>query len=649
MGKMRFQLALGLLAIVVLFCPPVAIADPLPVEVYGKLPAIEAPRLSPAGDAMAFLSSVDGRRCLIVHHFATDSRNQALCPGSYEVRSFAWKNANRLVLDVYALGRPSDSQLRTVSRLIAVDANGGHIVNLGPLRAERAVDFEQDQIIDMLPDDPAHVLIALYESSTESPDVMRVDVNSGQIRTVVSGQNGITVWKADFMGQVRLGVAVKYGIVRTYYRDGPDMPFRLIHETPASQASSFSVQALGEPGLLYVASTGQTGRRAIYGYDVATGRFLDVYATHPDVDIGTLVVNHGRPVGYNYTVDETEWVFTDPFFRSEATQIAAALPEYRTWVADETSDGRRTLILAKGGNRPGAYYLLSREGGKGTLEKIGEIRPDIPEASLAPVHPVTYQARDGLVIHGYVTLPPGVAEGPMPFVIFPHGGPSARDALDFDYLAQMMASRGYGVFQPNYRGSRGYGGAFEQAGFQQWGLAMQDDLTDGAKWLIDQKLADPGRICIVGWSYGGYAALMGAVKTPDLFRCAASMAGVTDLGRRLDRMGASRFADLNLPRFDKDPDAILANSPVHNADRIHIPILLAHGRRDFTVSVEESEEMEAALRKAGKPVKALYFDEDDHYLYREEDRIRFVKALESFLAENLGSGASGSDTSSPVN
>src|SRR5271168_2414870 len=334
-------------------------------------------------------------------------------------------------------------------------------------------------------------------------------------------------------------------------------------------------------------------------------------------------------------------VYTDASFRLDAEQVAAALPQYRTTVVDSAADGHRLLVLTTGGNRPGSYFVLTRSRNTASLAPLGAIRPDIPDSALAPVTPITYRARDGLTIHGYITLPPGRTMGdkrPIPFVVLPHGGPSTRDILGFDYLAQMIASRGYGVLQPNYRGSRGYGGDFEKAGFAQWGLKMQDDVTDGATWLIDQKLADPKRICIVGWSYGGYVALMGAIKTPDLYRCAASMAGVTDLRRRLDRANQSRFADLNLPRFDSDPAIIAANSPVLHADQIRIPVFLAHGRRDFTVSVEDSEAMEEALRNAGKPVETLYFDDDDHYLFREGDRIAFLKALEGFLAENLGPG-----------
>jgi dipeptidyl aminopeptidase/acylaminoacyl peptidase len=631
----------------------------VPVEAYGKLPSIESPSLSPDGDAIAFLSSIKGRRCLVIHGLDAKGTTHGVCPGSYEVRSFAWKNPDRLIVEVYTQSEPFGSELRTRSQLIAIDTDGRRVVPLVEPRAERAVDFGQDRVIDMLPDDPNHVLVAAYRSDSDSPDVVKVAIDNGHRRTVVTGQNRITNWKTDSSGQVRLGTAIEDGMVKVFYRDDADAPFRLIRQVQAADAPKFSVLALGrEPGILYVSSTEPTGRRAIYRYDVATDRLLDAYASNPDVDIDSLVLDRGQPLGYGYTAEESTMVYTDPGFRMDAQQVAAALPQFRASVVDSVAGGRRLLVLAAGGNRPGSYFVLTRTDGKAEMAPVGAIRPDIPDAALAPVTPITYQARDGLTIHGYVTLPLGVsltANGQLsggraiPFVVLPHGGPSTRDVLGFDYLAQMIANRGYGVFQPNYRGSRGYGGAFERAGFQQWGLKMQDDVTDGTAWLIDRKLADPKRICVVGWSYGGYVALMGAIKTPDLYRCAASMAGVTDLRRRLDRANQSRFADLNLPRFDSDPAIIDANSPVLHADKIHIPILLVHGRRDFTVSVEDSKAMEDALEKAGKRVQTLYFDDDDHYLYREGDRIAFLKALDGFLAENLGPGFSATKGTTATN
>ena len=561
-------------------------------------------------------------------------------PGIYEVRWFAWKTDRRLILEVYAQSHPFGSEPGAESHLIALDIDGSHQRNLVQARPERAADWGQDQVIDLLPDDPDHVLIAVDSGAGDSSEIVKVNVNTGSGRTIVDGQNGITNWKTDPAGQVRLGTAVRDRIVRTYYRDDADSNFRLIHEADASQTLAFSVLAISDvPGVLYVAATGETGRRSIYSYDVRQGKFLNLYAGRPDVDIDSLLIDHGRALGYGYTIDEPELVYTDAGLRIDADRVAKALPQFHTTIVDGTADGHRLLILANGGNRPGSYYLLTRTREKATLSPLGDIRPDIPDDTLALVKPkITYRAADGLDIHGYVTLPKGVPNGPIPFVVMPHGGPSARDVLGFDYIAQMIASRGYGVFQPNFRGSKGYGAAFERAGFQEWGLAMQDDVTAGTRWLIDQKLADPNRICIVGWSYGGYSALIAAVKTPDLFRCAASMAGVSDLRRRLDRASHSRFADLNVPRMDSDPAMIAANSPVLHADRIKIPILLAHGRRDFTVPVEDSLAMEAALKQAGKPVETIYFGDDDHYLFREEDRIAFLESLSRFLRDNLGPG-----------
>ncbi len=630
-------------------------AGPVPVEAYGKLPSIESPRLSPDGETMAFLSSIKGRRCLVIHRLGTqgDDTGRAVCPGSYEVRSFAWKNPDRLIVEVYTQGQSRGDELRTQSKLVALDLNGRNAVPLVEPTAERAVDFGQDRVIDMLPEDPAHILVAAYRPDGDSPDVVKVAIETGRRRTIVSGENRIASWKTDAKGEVRLGTAVDDGMIKVYYRDDADQPFRLIRQLPAADASKFAVLAIGrDPGTLWVASTEKTGRRAVYRYDVATDRLMEAYASVPDADIDSLVVDRGLPLGYGYTIDEPTMVYTDPSFRQDAEQVAAALPQYHTSVVDSAIDGRRLLVLAAGGNRPGAYFILTRTKNNAALEPLGAIRPDIPETALAPVTPIAYQARDGLTIHGYVTLPPGrtmADKRPIPFVVLPHGGPSTRDILSFDYLAQMIASRGYGVLQPNYRGSRGYGGDFEKAGFAQWGLKMQDDVTDGTQWLIDRKLADPRRICIVGWSYGGYTALMGAIKTPNLYRCAASMAGVTDLTRRLDRANQSRFADLNLPRFDSDPAIIDANSPVLHADRIQIPVFLAHGRRDFTVSIADSEAMEDALRKLGKPVETLYFDDDDHYLFREEDRIAFLKALDGFLSANLGPGFSAAQGATATN
>ena len=286
-GAGRLKRAQLILASLIAASPAVALADgPAPVEAYGKLPAIEAPRLSPDGDMIAFLSSVNGRRCLIIHRLDSDRPNHGICPGSYEVRSFTWKNSDRLIVEVYTQSNPVGSELRTESQLLALDESGRHPVPLVEPRAERAVDFGQDRIIDMLSEDPDHVLIAAYRTDTDSPDVVKVDIDTGHRRTVVTGQDRITNWKTDPAGQVRVGIAVQEGMLKVFYRDDAESPFRLIKQVEAADASKFSVLAIAsEPGVLYVASTELTGRRAIYRYEVATDRFRDAYASNPDLGL----------------------------------------------------------------------------------------------------------------------------------------------------------------------------------------------------------------------------------------------------------------------------------------------------------------------------------------------------------------------------
>jgi dipeptidyl aminopeptidase/acylaminoacyl peptidase len=258
--------------------------------------------------------------------------------------------------------------------------------------------------------------------------------------------------------------------------------------------------------------------------------------------------------------------------------------------------------------------------------------------------PYAYKARDGLDIPAYLTLPPGKAAKQLPLVVFPHGGPMARDAMTFNPETQFFANRGYAVFQPNFRGSSGYGKKFMEAGFGQWGLKMQDDVTDGVKKLIADGIVDPKRICIVGESYGGYAALAGAAFTPDLYACAAGWAGVYDLRSFLSTRAKEYGRDSEMieswSRFigDRwsDSDKLDMASPAKNADKIKIPVLLMHGEDDATVRIDQSETMDRALRRAGKNVNFIAIPKETHYMETSATRIRWLSELEKFLKANIG-------------
>ena len=302
----------------------------------------------------------------------------------------------------------------------------------------------------------------------------------------------------------------------------------------------------------------------------------------------------------------------------------------------------KLIVVVDGPRQPTAYYYLNRTTHEAT--QLASTYPDLSEADLGEMKPWPYKARDGLDIPAYLTLPPGKAAKNLPVVVMPHGGPGARDMLGFDWMAQFFANRGYAVLQPNFRGSTGYGQKFEEAGYGQWGLKSQDDITDGVKKLIADGIADPKRICIVGASYGGYAALAGAAFTPDLYACAVSFAGVSDIAKML-RSDASDFgsdswavSEMNRSignRYD-DSGKLAATSPARHADSIKCPVLLLHGAGDTTVRIEQSEEMRDALQDAHKSVAYVRFEGDSHYMLLADTRIRVLKETEAFLAKNIG-------------
>jgi dipeptidyl aminopeptidase/acylaminoacyl peptidase len=283
---------------------------------------------------------------------------------------------------------------------------------------------------------------------------------------------------------------------------------------------------------------------------------------------------------------------------------------------------------------PDTYWLYDTKTHQ--LKVLAGAYPTLQPTDLGAMKPYPYKARDGLDIHAYLTLPPGKAAHNLPVVIFPHGGPEERDSIEFDWWAQFMASRGYAVLQPNFRGSAGYGWKFQSAGFTQWGRAMQDDVTDGVKKLIADGIADPKRICIVGASYGGYAALAGATFTPDLYACAVSVAGVSNLIDLQNSVSGMAYWTTRIGDVDKDADALKAESPTLHADQVRAPILLMHGEKDVTVPIDQSTQERDALKKAGKDVSFVSIDGDDHYLNLASTRIRVLTEIATFLDAHIG-------------
>jgi dienelactone hydrolase len=600
---------------------------------------------------------VDGALTIVVRRL--DGKVQTVIPvDGYTPDWIKWKNNHRLIGAIHRTARGRSLRvLDNETRIAAVDPDGSHNVDIGRGLERRFVMVGhrqlESEVVDMLPDDPNHILLAL--AGHGGLNVEKVDVDSGSGDIVEYGKDKIGRWITDRTGRARVGGGIYQTTQFTYVRDAGGGDFREIEGVDANFATPlWPISFSPDPNLFYAKAVSSTGTWGLVEYNIAKGGFGRTIASLPDRDTET-VVRDKQLVAYIAAGDRPgveKAVYLDPVWEHDIESINHALPDTLNLIVDRSADGKRLLVFAEGRQEPGAYYILDRNGAKPTMDVLGERYPDIDPAQVVAPRPITYSTRDGVTVHGFVILPKNAGSGPVPFVVLPHGGPTARDTGYFDYLAQFLVSRGYGVFQPNGRGSTGYGAKFQQAGLQQWGLRMQDDITDGTKWLVDQKLADSAKICIMGGGYGGYAALMGAATAPELYRCVISLDGITDLPAYADthHYFGARFAFF--ARFDNGK--MSETSPVNLADKINASVLLVHGGQDWANPVEESRSMESALKHAGKSVEAIYFPDDEGRFVQDNDdgtgeyatnsnlvsieanRIAFLKATEAFLKKTIG-------------
>ena len=627
-------------------------ADLPPAEAFGRLPAIHRILVSPGGSHLAALEWRDGQPYLAIYDLSkgldSHPKRMHLDVGKKieeRVNTIAWLNDDTVgVVIAYEATRNNVPTLET--RLFAIKRDLG----VGRLIPKPRTDVpynpqHQHRIIDYLREDPDHILMALDRSGYGAElGVFRVNVDTGQVEEVVSGGKDVADWSVDQQGRVRLRHEIRDTHERVHVRNLETGKWELLDKAARSERRVLRVLAFAEnPEILYVLLTNDDGFDQLHEFDLRVGSPGRQVLAFPSWDVLDIATDtYTRKVIGAYHAEHYRLIsYFDAELADLQSRIDRVLPDTHNFI--ESFDRKRSkfVILATGPRHPGTYYLYEKSDGRlrGIRHRYpGALDPD----ELAEVEATSYTARDGLVIPAYLTRPRGAP--PYPMVLLPHGGPSVRDYLVYDYLAQFLASRGYLVLQPNYRGSEGYGAAFETAGYGQWGLLMQDDLTDGTRAMIKRGLADPERICIVGWSYGGYAALLGAVKTPELFRCAVSGAGVTDLRKMLSERARYKFVDKNQPsigNFKTDREKLRDNSPINNVDAIKIPILLVHGDQDLVVPISHSKRMASKLKKARKQHEFVVLKDGNHYLSSESNRIRFLREIDSFLARHMAATTNG--------
>lgn len=613
-------------------------------EAFAALPLIEAPRISPDGTRFASLLSMHGRQLLAVVNLADGSNKLVSIADTNELVDWEWVNDEWLIMRLAASQNVMGNTWR-VRRAYGVRASDAKVVSL-----DRSGDGQDAaDILWIARDGTPRVLLAIQQSlfSNEEkffPEVFEVNISNGKRVSRAKARPGVMDWYADSNGVVRIGIGYR-DLSRTaqlFYRDAQGQAFRLIDRAKLRKGESLPpVPALflDEPGKA-LAYSSHSGYSSLYELDLETHALGQEVFSVPGYDIGDLVTDSsGRSlIGVRHTDQRERTTWLEPTMSKAQRDLDKALgPARHATIMSMSRDQRRLIVHAASPSDPGAYFLMDLD--ERSLSQIARVQPSLEPFTTGSVRTLHYPARDGLMIEAVLTLPPDQDPAALPLIVMPHGGPQVRDEEAFDWWAQYLAHKGYAVVQPNYRGSSGYGSDFLAKGDGEWGLAMQDDLLDVVDHLAKQGIADPARVCIMGGSYGGYAALRGAQRDGKRLRCAISFAGISDLvamvqeDRHYLNAGLQRDAQMR-----RTPD-LEAVSPIHGAADIEIPVLLVHGRRDLTVHFSQSANMARELSAAGKIVRHVELPQGDHHLRRAEDRLTFLREVGAFLDAHNPAGS----------
>ena len=627
-----------------------------PTEAFAALPRIASIQLSPSGTHLAVLRNQDGKTQLMTQTVSGQAAHVAFTTDNREhvITWFRWVNDERLLVSMRGGDRRGGVAVQD-TRLLAVNRDGTQQndnllkqTSFSSIFGKKHVSQLQDRLVETIPGDPRHVLIALDIERPLSPDVYKLDVYSGERDLVQTnpgrqpGPRNVLQWIADRRGHVRVGVGQFQTTVRVIFTAPESGIWRELAEYDLAKETGLMPLAFdADPAWLYVRDQ-HRGRAAIFKInltDPAADRIL--VASDPNFDLcGALVYAPGRRkvVGVRYSDEDQRVLFWDFDAQRLQARIDRTSPGRANVILSSSDDGQLHVVRSTGPAHPPQFSLFDEKDGRMVL--LGKAYPDLDETALAAPQSVTLLARDGKELHVLVTTPKDKIPQDLPLILFPHGGPAAHERDAFNYWTQWFVSRGWAVLQVDFRGSDGYGDEFLRTGFQRWGLEMQDDVTDSAQWAIHTGLASAQRICIVGAGYGGYAALMAMVKTPDLYRCAASLGGITDL---LQIVADSRWylnqkqvVESRIGSWWNDRDRLRDTSPLYRAQEIRIPLLLMHGAMDLVVPLSHGRDMADALKGANVTTyRYVELPLADHALSREQDRLQVFTELEQFLTKYL--------------
>jgi dipeptidyl aminopeptidase/acylaminoacyl peptidase len=640
-----------------------AAAAPPSADVLGALPRVQHVAISPNGQVLAMDRYADTGTSVDIYDISAARLRRTIDIGTEnKLRDINWASDQVVLIDVsvtHTFGT-SASKMRSHEwqRTLAIDIDGG------PVRTMLLDDGNRKWVTGS----------SLYATRTGRPDTVSMATwdhsytrTSGVVDTRLRNDRGDSGWAYTlFDVDTRTGRGKATAIGTPYTEDWViDRQGQAVARSEwKAETLEFSILVREGTGWkeIYASSDGRhlrlgglspdgrsvlavgaNGTEHARVWAVALdGSGTRVFFEDPLIEVDGIKVDSksGAPIGAYLGGLAGGLKYFDPKLQARQATLAKAFPGRRVAMLDRSDDGKRIIARVDSPSHPAVFYVVDFTTGKADI--AGESYPALSSATLAEVRSIIYAARDGTQIPAYLTLPPGRGDKNLPMVVLPHGGPEARDYDDFDWWPQFLATRGYAVLQPQFRGSTGFGSAFRLTGYRQWGGLMQDDVTDGVAAMISRGVADPARICIAGASYGGYAALAGAAFTPDLYACAVSVNGVSDLPAMLGhskRQGGSQSDQLAYwqDHIGLPHDANVINrSPARAADNVKAPILLLHGADDTVVPVSQSKTMERALTAAGKTYTFVELPGEDHWLSRGATRARVLREMETFLARHLG-------------
>ena len=605
-----------------------AVPPLLPMEDFFRNPDTAAFAISPDGKRLAFVKPWQRRMNVYIKDLATGTEKRITSATERDIAGFFWKGNEKII---FAQDSGGDENFH----VYITDITGAEPRDLTPFEKVRA------GILDDLEDDPDHMLIDMNQRNPEVFDVYRCDINTGELTLIAENPGNITGWMTDHDGKLRAAMQTDGVNTSFLYRTNESDNFKILITTNFKEEFT-PIMFDYDNKFMYVSSNLSSDKTAIYKFDPESNKTLDLIFEHPEVDTGGLMHSKKRKIitGVIYITDRRHYKFFDPDREELQNSLEKFFPDYEVSVTDMDDDERKIIARTYSDKTRGTYYLFDRQ--DNSISKLADLSPWLEEKNMAPMSAIEFRTRDNLLIHGYLTLPVGVDSKDLPLVIIPHGGPSARDCWGFDSEAQFLANRGIAILQINYRGSTGYGKNFWQSGFKEWGRKMQDDLTDAVLWAVNQGIADKNRLAIYGGSYGGYAALAGAAFTPDLYSCAVSYVGPSNIFTLLESIPPywKPFIEMEYEMIGdpvKDKNLLEEVSPVFHADKIRIPLLVAQGANDPRVNKAESDQIVEAVRKAGKDVVYLVKDNEGHGFHNEENRFDFYRALEEFFRKHLNS------------